>query len=211
MLVDDLLPVYDVSDSVATVVDADVNTTWNALMQVDLIEVVRQRPMLSMLVALRTLPEVVSQILHGEVPAQEPSRMHLHDTTRVSPAEGGWLLLGERPVDEIALGLVGKFWRPAITFANVRAADFLDFAEPGYAKTVYSLSVRSLDERRTLLTGIMRTATTDPDARKWFRRYWTLGVGSGAHMLVNGVLDATREIAEHRHRSSELPKSSGFP
>jgi hypothetical protein len=34
------------------------------------------------------------------------------------------------------------------------------------------------------------------DARKWFRRYWTLGVGPGAHIVVNGVLNLTREIAE---------------
>lgn len=43
MLADDFLPVHDVSDSVATVVRADVKTTWNALLEVDLIEVGRQR------------------------------------------------------------------------------------------------------------------------------------------------------------------------
>jgi len=42
----------------------------------------------------------------------------------------------------------------------------------------------------------MRTATTDPQARRWFRRYWTLGVGSRAHVLVNGLLDVVRENAE---------------
>jgi hypothetical protein len=42
----------------------------------------------------------------------------------------------------------------------------------------------------------MRTATTDDAARRWFRRYWTFGVGSGAHLLVNGLLDVTREMAE---------------
>ena len=42
----------------------------------------------------------------------------------------------------------------------------------------------------------MRTATTDDHARQWFRRYWTYGVGSGAHVLVNGVLDVVRETAE---------------
>ena len=33
MLVDDVLPVYDVSDAVATVVDADVATTWEVLIE----------------------------------------------------------------------------------------------------------------------------------------------------------------------------------
>jgi hypothetical protein len=47
----------------------------------------------------------------------------------------------------------------------------------------------------------MRTATTDDQARVWFRRYWTLGVGSGAHVLVHGLLDVTREMAEAPARS----------
>jgi hypothetical protein len=50
--------------------------------------------------------------------------------------------------------------------------------------------------RRTLLRAVMRTATTDDNARRWFRRYWTFGVGSGARVLVNGLLDVTREVAE---------------
>jgi hypothetical protein len=52
------------------------------------------------------------------------------------PDEGGWVLLGERPRDEIALGLVGKFWRPVIEFATVPAERFRVFAEPGCAKTI---------------------------------------------------------------------------
>ena len=59
-------------------------------------------------------------------------------------------------------------------------------------------NAQTLDEHRTLLSGAMRTATTDENARRWFRRYWTFGVGSGAHILVNGLLDVTREAAEAR-------------
>jgi hypothetical protein len=200
MLLDDFLPVYDVTDVVATVVDADVDTTWDALMEVDLIEVGRRRPLVGALGALRMLPALVSHLLHGEAPDPGPEKLRLRDTALVPEDQGGWVLLGERPRDEIALGLVGKFWRPVIAFAKVSADDFRDFDEPGYAKTIYSLSVRAIDARRTLLSGAMRTATTDEHARRWFRRYWTLGVGSGAHVLVNGVLDVTREMAEARTR-----------
>jgi hypothetical protein len=80
----------------------------------------------------------------------------------------------------------------------VRAEGFRDFAEPGYAKTIFSLSVRALNDQRSLLSGLMRTATTDEEAHRWFRRYWTFGVGSGAHVLVNGVIDCARESAEHK-------------
>jgi len=51
-----------------------------------------------------------------------------------------------------------------------------------------------------LLEGVMRTATTAEHARRWFRRYWTFGVGSGAHLLVNGLLDVTREMTEGRRQ-----------
>ena len=198
MLVDDFLPIYDVSDAVATVVNADVATTWDALMEVDLIEVGRQRPLVGVLGAIRILPDIVSHMLHGELPQPPPAHIRLRDTTSIPLDEGGWVLLAERPRDEIALGLVGKFWRPVIEFAKVRAEQFRDFGEPGYAKTIYALSVRALDGHRTLLSGVMRTATTDEHARRWFRRYWTFGVGSGAHVLVNGLLDVTREMAEAR-------------
>ena len=110
--------------------------------------------------------------------------------------QGGWVLLGERPGAEIALGLVGKFWLPVITYREVNADAFPTFAEPGFAKTIYALSVRPIDAERSLLTGTMRTATTDESSHRWFQRYWTLGVGSGAHLLANGLLEMTRELAE---------------
>lgn len=195
MFVDDFLPVYDVSDAVATVVDADIATTWDALLEVDLIEVGRRRPLVAALGALRVLPELVTHLLHGEAPPRAPERLRLRDMPTLPQDQGGWILLGERPCDEIALGLIGKFWRPVIVYAKVSPDAFREFREPGYAKTIYSLSVRTIDDRRTLLSGVMRTATTDDHSRRWFRRYWTLGVGSGAHVLVNGVLDVTREMA----------------
>jgi hypothetical protein len=86
-----------------------------------------------------------------------------------------------------------------IEYAEVAPEDFRDFSEPGWAKTVYALSARPLEGRQgTLLSGVMRTATTDEHARRWFRRYWTFGVGSGAHVLVTGLLDTAREDAEHK-------------
>jgi hypothetical protein len=198
MIVDEFLPIYDVSDAVATVVNADLAATWDALMEVDLIEVGRRRPLVGMLGALRVLPDLVSHMLHGESPPPAPQHLRLRDIASLPRHQGGWVLLGDRPRDELALGLAGKFWRPIIEFADVTTETFRAFAEPGYAKTIYSLSVRPLGERRTLLSGTMRTATTDEHARRWFRRYWTIGIGSGAHVLANGLLDVTREVAETR-------------
>ena len=95
------------------------------------------------------------------------------------------------------MGLVGKFWRPVIDFARIDSAtEFREFDEPGFAKTVYDLSARELDPERTLLTGVMRTGTTDEEARRWFRRYWTFGIGSGAHLLAGSLLESARSAAE---------------
>jgi hypothetical protein len=196
-LADDFLPIYDVSDAVATVADADVEKVWRALLDVDLLKLGREAPMVGMLGALRMLPEIVGHLLHGEWPAKPPESMRLRDLSSIPLYEGGWVVLGERPGEEIALGLVGKFWRPVIEFAEINTADeFREFAEPGFAKTVYDLSVRELDDNKTLLSGLMRTATTDVHARRWFRRYWNFGVGSGAHILVGALLDSARRAAE---------------
>jgi len=158
---DDFLPVYDVSDAVATVADAGREPTWEALLDVDLIKLGREAPMVGMLGALRMLPEIVAHLIHGERPAKPPPSMRLRDLPSIPMAEGGWILLDERPDEEIALGLVGKLWRPVIEFARIESAEhFRRFDEPGFAKTVYDLAVRDLGPHRTLLSGLMRTATT---------------------------------------------------
>ena len=196
-LVDELLPVYDVSDAVAVVVERDREAVWRALLDVDLLALGREAPLVGMLGALRVLPEIVGQLLHGERPSKPPESMRLRDLSSIPMDEGGWILLGERPPEEIALGLVGKFWRPVIEYARIASAEeFRNFDEPGFAKTVYDLSARELAPNRTLLAGTMRTATTDEHARRWFRRYWTFGVGSGAHILVGSLLQSARRAAE---------------
>ena len=195
-LADQLLPEYDVSDEVATVVAADPRAVWRALLDADLLAAGRRVPLAGVLGALRMLPELASHILHGERPPSAPDSMRLRDMAELPVADGGWVLLAERQDQEIVLGLVGKFWRPVIEFAEVSAEGFTQFAEPGFAKTIYDLRVRPLGDGRTLLSGLMRTTTTDERARRWFRRYWTFGVGSGAHVLVSALLEIVREDAE---------------
>ncbi len=196
MIAERILPTFDVSDEVAVVVAANASMTWRALLECDLIEVGRRRPLVGILGALRALPVVALHLLHGEMPDAAPDRLTLRDTTTLPAEDGGWVLLDEQPGEEIALGLVGRFWRPVIEYAHVEPEAFAAFDTPGYAKTIYSLGVRPLAPDSTLLWGLMRTATTDEPARRWFRRYWMLGVGSGAHLLVQGLLDVVRDDAE---------------
>jgi hypothetical protein len=111
---------------------------WEALIDIDLLEVGKRVPLAGVLGALRMLPEIVSHLLHGERPPRAPESMRLRELAETAPEQGGWILLGERPGEEIALGLVGKFWRPVIEYAQVSADRFSDFDEPGYAKTIYT-------------------------------------------------------------------------
>ena len=121
MFAEEFLPVYDVSDEVATVVAAEPHAVWEALLEADLIEVGKRTPLAGLLGALRVLPELVSHLLHGERPPHAPASLRLRELTGLPPDQGGWVLLGERPGEELALGLVGKFWRPVIEYAQVPA------------------------------------------------------------------------------------------
>ena len=89
-LVDERLPVFDVSDELAVVVEADTERTWTALTSADLIEVGRRRPLVGVFGALRVLPEIVAHIVHGETPPAAPSRLTLRDTTEL-PRQRRWL------------------------------------------------------------------------------------------------------------------------
>ena len=85
-LADDFLPVYDVSDAVATVAEAGREPTWAALLNVDLLKLGREAPMVGMLGALRMLPEIVGHLIHGERPAEPPPSMRLRDLKSIPMA-----------------------------------------------------------------------------------------------------------------------------
>ena len=57
-LAEQFLPTFDVSDELAVVVNASVAKVWTALLDADLIEVGRRRPLVGVLGALRALPEL---------------------------------------------------------------------------------------------------------------------------------------------------------
>lgn len=170
ILTDEFLPVFDVSDELAVVVQADAESTWSTLLGADLIDVGHRRPLVGLLGARRALPQIATELLHGKRAGPAPKGLALRDLAELPASAGGWILLGERPGQEIAFGLVGKFWRPVIEYAELDAPAFKGFSEPGYAKTVYAFGVRPLAADRTYLRA--RCA--------WRRRMTGRGVGFGA-------------------------------
>src|SRR4030095_3999559 len=81
------LPVYDVSDEVATIVDADPQTVWEALMNADLLEVSKRVPLAGVLGALRMLPEIVSHNDMVSVLRKRPNRCACANSPRCNPSK----------------------------------------------------------------------------------------------------------------------------
>ena len=64
-LAEDFLPVYDVSDAVAAVVEADQERAWQALLDVDLLKLGREAPLVGMLGGRRIRGKLGREPAHG--------------------------------------------------------------------------------------------------------------------------------------------------
>src|SRR5687767_13033049 len=91
-LIDEYLPVFDVSDYRETRVRADPDRAYAALRSLD----INRSRIVRMLFAIRALPAR----LRGEVPGPVPPAKSLLDQT----LEIGWRILEERPGREIVVG-----------------------------------------------------------------------------------------------------------
>jgi len=90
--------------------------------------------------------------------------------------DSGFVLLGERPGRELAIGGAGRFWHPLRfhPLAPVTDAErFRTFSEPGWTKAAFDFTV--LPERGgARITSEIRMAGTDSRATRWFGLYWHL-------------------------------------
>lgn len=190
MLIDRYLPEYDVTTVRHAVVEADPETTYEAMLTADLLDT---GPIVRTLGRLRNAPTAVSRRIRGTSGEPPPERMRFADV----PETDEWTLLDETPGEEFVFGAVGKFWRPEIEWRQVGPETFAAFDEPGYAKLAITLSVRPYGEGRTVLSYEARTATTDHRARRNFRRYWRV-IGPFAGYLMARALERIAADAEAR-------------
>ena len=106
----------------------------------------------------------------------------------------GFVRLGERPGEEIALGAIGRFWSPTGN-RPVPTGDFAGFSKPGYAKAAMNFTVAA-EGGGSRITTETRIVGTDAAATRKFRRYWLLiRLGSGA--IRRSWLKAIRRRLEH--------------
>ena len=170
MLIDRLVPSFDAARTEHRIVAGDLATVYAATRRADFMRAWRESVAVRMLFAARGVGEravcLIARREHREPPP--PESMRLADM----PTHGDWVLLGEDPPREITFGVVGRFWAGETVWAQIDAADFGAFAEPGFGKIACNFSLRPYGADRTLVSYECRTLATDETARRGFMRYW---------------------------------------
>lgn len=108
----------------------------------------------------------------------------------------GWVVLAETAGREIVMGAVTQPWGAAPVFRSIPPAEFLNFSEPGYVKIAWTLRADPLEDRRSMFQTETRVSTTDADARKRFRKYWSF-VAPGVELIRVAMLRPLKKAAEH--------------
>ena len=197
LLIDRHLPTYDATLIHHVVVEADPETTYEAILHADLTQT---GPIVAALNRLRVLPAQVAALLGRVDPPSIPEVLTFDDLTD----DGEWMLLDASPGSELVVGAIGTFWRPVIEWKSVDPDAFASFDEPGYAKLAIGFTVRRHGDNRTLVRYEVRTKGTDPASRRKFLRYWQV-IRPFAGYLMSRALERiaidARERAADRRRS----------
>lgn len=169
LLLDALLPHADAVRVEHLIVEGELDEVYAAVRDADFMRMAEQ-PLMRALFGLRALGErVVCAVRRRPVPVPAPTaRLRLSDLGD----EGEWVLLGERPPHEIAIGVVGRFWAGETVWERIAAHDFAAFDRPGFARIAAGFSLRPYGEGRVLVSYECRTQATDAAARRGFLRYW---------------------------------------
>lgn len=189
MLIDELMPTWDVTERHQVIVRAPIEQTYHALRTSNL----GASWIVRTLMFLRQLPALLRARRAGGRRRRRPgfSVLNLESAVR-----GGFTLLGERAPAEVALGLTGQFWKVSGGLRrHVDGAQFRAFSEPGYAKTIMGFALRELPDGSTALNTETRVLCTDASSRRLFRRYWLL-IGPFSALIRLEMLRIVRRQAE---------------
>jgi hypothetical protein len=166
MIIDEFLPLYDVSERHAIEVRASPATAYAALREVDFAD----NRILRVLMALRALPAtLVAWRRHGRV---RPRRQR---ETLAALEASGFVLLGDVPGSEVLLGIEGRFWALDGGRCTPPASDFRSSPpQAGTARAVWNFTFTPLDPSRTRIATETRVLCADAAARRRFLPYWYL-------------------------------------
>jgi hypothetical protein len=152
------------------------------------------------LFALRTMPDRISSLRHGE-PCRASRSSTIDDIAR---AGTGFMVLGELPGREVVVGAIGKFWQPAIDFARVAPHEFISFDQPGYGKLAWCIRVDPRPHGGSFVSVEVRVSATDPASWSRFERSWSL-IGPFSHAIRRSVLRLLVRELGRAPRDTERP------
>lgn len=182
MLIDEWMPAWDAAERHETRIRASKDRVWRAARMLDL----AASPVVRALFALRSIPALFA----GR------TRERALGTTLDGLLRNGFVLLGERPGEELLLGLVGRFWRPGGGVLRLTADEVRGFERPGYAVATWNFTLTDDGDRVRLATET-RVRCTDEASRRSFRRYWTV-VGPFSALTRREMLRTLRRACETR-------------
>ena len=176
-LIHQLMPRWRLRQVDHVAVAADPVRAFEAVRAVDLYQV----PIARWLFSLRLLPRRIAVRVRGEAAPLAPTA----SIDQITAPGSGFHLLAEGP-RELVVGSVGRFWQTSIDFADVTPTTFAGFAEPGWGKLIWSLSVAPRGTGSWITIDLRVDATDDASWSK-FTRYWRL-IGPFSHLIRHGAL-----------------------
>lgn len=191
MLIDQVLPHFDVIRVDTVVVNGAPEDVYRALLDYDMVDVTRDTPLIGALFALRGIPDRVMRALGKGTEPNPVTSMRLADL----PSEGDWVRLGEDPGREIVFGAAGRFWSGPVQWQRITRETFASFDAPGSARIAANLAVHPYSPGRVLLTYETRTEATDDRTRRGIRRYWR-ALSPFIGIVLRGVLHGVKQRVE---------------
>ncbi len=195
MLLDELMPVYDVVERHRIIVHATPEIVFDAIRAANL----GRGPLTRTLLTVRAVPAAVIAFLRSPRAARAEWRarrsgrrrgLRLADFERT-----GFRVVAERRPAELVIGLLGRFWTPrGGLHPEVTRAHFSAVPPQGFALAGWNFSVIPCGDGVVEL----RTGTRvwcAHDARMKFRAYWFV-VRPGSGLIRRAMLRAIRLQAE---------------
>jgi hypothetical protein len=188
-LLDRFLPDCEVLERHQTLVAAPADVTYAAARELSLAAspvvraIFRGRELLMRSSAPHTTPE------------ERPTQSLIDEVLSI-----GWGVLAQETGREIVLGAVTQPWKSDVKFRALPPDEFAAFNTPGFAKIAWTIRVEPIGSETSRFYTETRAATTGAEARKRFRRYWTM-VSPGVRLIRRESLRLVRADAERRHRA----------
>lgn len=186
MIIDDVMPEWDVGSRHEISVHAPVERVYHAIRTADL----ARHPVVRGLLGLRALPAAIATKGVRRLRGQSRRPVTLAEFERQ-----GFRIVAEAPPRELVIGLEGAFWRPSGELRPITLEAFSTPVPHGVARAVWNFSVVPAGNAEATLVTETRVLTGDISARRRFRMYW-LCVGWGSGLIRRLMLQAIKVEAE---------------